>query len=98
MYPSGDASGPGSMEPAMPCTTEPSGRRTGIPVLPSEKRGEHMPGPAKATVERSADSAAGVDENGPWAGGPPTLIPTYLVCQPEGVRSPMYGSKPWFVG
>ena len=86
MKPAGSAAGPGSIEPAIPCTRLPSGRWTGMPVLPSAKQGEQMSGPPKAKVSRLGSASARVEEKGPVALGSSAGMPTYVVLQPSAPR------------
>ena len=65
----GFGAGPGSAEPAMPWTSSPFGRWTGMPVEPSAKQGEQISGPPKAKVSRPASASRRVEEKGAVRGG-----------------------------
>src|SRR3954462_6008917 len=74
------------IEPFMPWTSEPSGRRTGIPVEPSAKHGEQISGPPKAKVPRPSSASASVEENRLVEKPPSAGMPTYFVVHPSGPR------------
>src|SRR6478752_3937471 len=77
---------PGSFEPAIPWTRLPSGRWTGIPVLPSAKHGSQMLPPPKAKVERPSSACSSGEPKGGEEGALSAGIPTYVVDQPFSPR------------
>jgi hypothetical protein len=70
--------------PAIPSTSEPSGRRTGTFVVLSPKHGLQISGPPKAKSESVGSASSKVE-----AKVPPVKsegMPTYSVVQPSGPR------------